>query len=140
MQLINLPILALSLFSTLATATPTPVNPALKARAACTKSQEALADGINKNIAIQNQELTSVDGLAKLLSAKNVDPAQFTAAKTKFIKVINSGVTVRLLPQNYLPLLAHSQLKTLHPCLPFSSSHPNSHALKDSMIYKYDKD
>ncbi|PVH73790.1 hypothetical protein DL98DRAFT_396414, partial [Cadophora sp. DSE1049] len=54
-----------------------------------------LVAGINKNIDLQKQEQSQLKVVKKMVDAGNVDQSDFDDAKSKFVDIVNAGITQR---------------------------------------------
>lgn len=94
MQLLNnSPLVCIAVLAAVAAAAPPYAS--LERRAACTADQEALADGIDSNIADQQDELSAVKAIASALGQPNMNDATFKPLKDKLVGFVNKGVTIR---------------------------------------------
>jgi len=70
--------------------------PTLRNRAStCSANTDKLVSGINKNIDLQKQEQSQLKVVKKMVDAGNVDQSDFDAAKSKFVDIVNAGITQR---------------------------------------------
>ncbi|KAH8901058.1 hypothetical protein GQ53DRAFT_814541 [Thozetella sp. PMI_491] len=80
----------------LAASQATPANPA------CAQAS-ILAQGIALNIVAQQNEVSSVNTIARILQATTVDMQQFTAAKEDLLTFVNTGIAIRQMNQQVTP-------------------------------------
>merc|ERR1712093_130747 len=70
--------------------------PTLQNRATtCSANTDKLVSGINKNIDLQKQEQSQLKVVKKMVDAGNVDQSDFDDAKSKFVDIVNAGITQR---------------------------------------------
>lgn len=62
-----------------------------------------LASGIDANIKAQKQEQADVAAVKKIVSAENIDKAQFDQAKKTLVATVNSGIQIRENNQKITP-------------------------------------
>ncbi|KAG4414981.1 hypothetical protein IFR04_011909 [Cadophora malorum] len=84
-------LLTLLLLLTTALSLPTIHNRA----STCSANTDKLVSGINKNIDLQKQEQSQLKVVKKMVDAGNVDQSDFDAAKSKFVDIVNAGITQR---------------------------------------------
>lgn len=102
MQLLNnSPLVCIAILAAVAAAAPPYAS--LERRAACSADQEALADGIDANIADQQDELSAVKAIASALGSSNLNDATFKPLKDKLVGFVNKGVTVSTSNRSPLP-------------------------------------
>ncbi|KAH6719439.1 hypothetical protein BKA61DRAFT_713853 [Leptodontidium sp. MPI-SDFR-AT-0119] len=86
-------LLALTLLFTSVLSFPT--LPLTNRATSCDSNTDKLVAGINKNIDIQKQEQAQLKVVQKMVDAGNVDQSDFDAAQSKFVDIVNKGITQR---------------------------------------------
>ncbi|KAG4439330.1 hypothetical protein IFR05_005205 [Cadophora sp. M221] len=86
-------LLTLTLLSTSVLSFPT--LPLTNRATSCDSNTDKLVAGINKNIDIQKQEQAQLKVVQKMVDAGDVDQSDFDAAQSKFVDIVNKGITQR---------------------------------------------
>ncbi|KAK0103156.1 hypothetical protein ONS95_014956 [Cadophora gregata] len=88
-------LLSLGLLFTTSFSLPTDPKTLLSRASTCSANTDKLVAGINKNIELQKQEQAQLKVVTGIVDSDTVDQADFASAKSKFVDIVNAGITQR---------------------------------------------